>query len=77
MKADNDAVCAAYEGWAATYDQMTNPPRDLDAEVLRKIMEGRVGGRVLELGCGTGKNTVWLASGFLLGTKNRASYRAY
>lgn len=24
-------------------------------------MEGRVGGRVLELGCGTGKNTGWLA----------------
>lgn len=25
-------------------------------------MEGRVGGRVLELGCGTGKNTGWLAA---------------
>jgi trans-aconitate methyltransferase len=33
--------------------------RDLDAEVL--VMKGRIGGRVLELGCGTGKNTLWLA----------------
>ena len=46
----SDGVRVGYEGWAATYDEMVNPTRDLDAQVLRQVMEAYVGGRVLELG---------------------------
>lgn len=54
-------VATAYDRWAASYDEDANPTRDLDAAVLRAAGL-RVRGRdVLELGCGTGKNTVWLA----------------
>jgi malonyl-CoA O-methyltransferase len=55
-----DDVAGAYDAWAGTYDSMTNATRDLDARVVRELL--RVDGRdVVEVGCGTGKNTVWLA----------------
>jgi malonyl-CoA O-methyltransferase len=51
----------AYDRWAAQYDADANDTRDLNAEVLRKqtFIEGD--DAVLELGCGTGLNTEWLA----------------
>lgn len=54
-------VAQAYDGWAATYDVDVNPTRDLDAEVLRTSNLDVHGRDVVELGCGTGKNTAWLA----------------
>lgn len=49
-----------YDQWAKLYDSNINPTRDLDKsatiETLTKI-EFR---NVLELGCGSGKNTEWL-----------------
>jgi ubiquinone/menaquinone biosynthesis C-methylase UbiE len=55
------AVVSSYDRWASTYDTDRNATRDLDAEVLRRSGPP-VGGRdVLEIGCGTGKNTTWLA----------------
>src|SRR5258705_7483749 len=51
----------AYDRWAATYDSDANMTRDLDAIVLRASNLEIDGRDVLELGCGTGKNTVWLA----------------
>jgi ubiquinone/menaquinone biosynthesis C-methylase UbiE len=57
----NDTVAAAYDRWAVQYDDDRNTTRDLDAEVLRRAPLRIVGRDVLELGCGTGKNTVWLA----------------
>lgn len=50
----------AYDRWAATYDSMGNPTRDLDAELLRADLSTWILGDVLEVGCGTGKNTSWL-----------------
>lgn len=50
----------AYSTWATTYDHDRNRTRDLDAQVTRDLLAGRRGA-VLELGCGTGKNTVFLA----------------
>lgn len=50
-------VQAAYDQWAASYDDDVNRTRDLDARVTRDAFAGRPLGRVLELGCGTGKNT--------------------
>lgn len=53
---------AAYAAWAESYDTSENRTRDLDASILR-THELDVSGRdVLEIGCGTGKNTEWLAS---------------
>jgi len=51
----------AYDRWATTYDADRNLTRDLDAEVTREALAGFGGARVLEIGCGTGKNTAWLA----------------
>lgn len=55
-------VATAYNHWSGSYDQVDNPTRDLDARVTRELLAGRHHGRVLELGCGTGKNTAFLAS---------------
>lgn len=60
--ADESArVARAYDKWAAVYDEDRNLTRDLDAEVLRRTELHLEGVDVLELGCGTGKNTIWLA----------------
>lgn len=58
---DPAAVERAYDRWAASYDGDGNVTRDLAAEVLRAAPLALAGGAVLELGCGTGRNTVWLA----------------
>lgn len=54
-------VSRAYDRWAHQYDTDANRTRDLDAHVLRTIGVRIEGRDVLELGCGTGKNTAWLA----------------
>jgi malonyl-CoA O-methyltransferase len=55
------SVRAAYDRWAETYDECENATRDLDAAVLRKQPFALAGATVVEVGCGTGKNTEWLA----------------
>jgi glyoxylase I family protein len=52
----------AYAHWAASYEEDENPTRDLDAAVLRQLLPDLAGKDVLELGCGTGKNTPALAA---------------
>lgn len=54
-------IARAYDRWARTYDTDANTTRDLDAEVLRRSSLVIDDLDVLELGCGTGKNTGWLA----------------
>ena len=54
-------VAHAYDRWAATYDSDRNPTRDLDADVVRHSGPAIEDLDVLEIGCGTGKNTAWLA----------------
>jgi ubiquinone/menaquinone biosynthesis C-methylase UbiE len=54
-------IARAYDRWARTYDTDANTTRDLDAEVLRQSALAIDGRDVLEVGCGTGKNTGWLA----------------
>jgi malonyl-CoA O-methyltransferase len=61
MTDEHDDVARAYDRWASTYDTDKNATRDLDALVLRASGLPIQGRDVLELGCGTGKNTEWLA----------------
>ncbi|HEV7991303.1 MAG TPA: class I SAM-dependent methyltransferase [Gemmatimonadaceae bacterium] len=58
---DPAGVARAYDRWAAQYDSDHNATRDLDADVVRRAPLDVAGRRVLELGCGTGKNSAWLA----------------
>jgi malonyl-CoA O-methyltransferase len=51
----------AYTNWSGTYDTDRNLTRDLDAEITREVLAGKHYKAVLEIGCGTGKNTVELA----------------
>lgn len=57
-----DEVSSAYDQWAAQYDGNSNPTRDLNAKLLRELCPDPASKRVLEIGCGTGLNTVWLAA---------------
>lgn len=51
----------AYNAWSATYDSDKNRTRDLDERVARQELQNLRCKAVLELGCGTGKNTQLLA----------------
>lgn len=53
-------VSQAYDVWSSIYDSNTNRTRDMEGAVLRAVLRGSKFGQVLELGCGTGKNTEWL-----------------
>jgi malonyl-CoA O-methyltransferase len=55
-------VAEAYDRWSRQYDLDRNTTRDLDALVVRRAPLRLAGARVVELGCGTGKNSEWLAS---------------
>jgi ubiquinone/menaquinone biosynthesis C-methylase UbiE len=55
-------VQAAYNQWAHQYDTNQNRTRDLEAVSLRETLAQRDLGDVLEIGCGTGKNTEWLVT---------------
>ena len=52
----------AYDQWADQYDTDANDTRDRNADVLRNQTFLRENDVVLELGCGTGLNTEWLAT---------------
>jgi ubiquinone/menaquinone biosynthesis C-methylase UbiE len=53
-------VKKAYNMWAEQYDTNNNKTRDLEAKALRKVLSAISFNSCLEIGCGTGKNTVWL-----------------
>jgi ubiquinone/menaquinone biosynthesis C-methylase UbiE len=53
-------VQQAYNVWANNYDTVVNPTRDLEGHALRQILADTNCTKILEIGCGTGKNTEWL-----------------
>ena len=57
-------VQSAYNQWAETYDDIENKTRDLDKIATAKMLSELItpSTSVLEFGCGTGKNTEWLAT---------------
>ena len=50
----------AYTRWANNYDTVINSTRDLEGKAFREILSTIKFDDVLEIGCGTGKNTEWL-----------------
>jgi len=52
----------AYDAWSVQYDTNQNKTRDLDAKATIETLSHYAFDNVLELGCGTGKNTRWLLS---------------
>ena len=57
-----NAIQKGYAQWAAQYDSNVNPTRDLDASVTQRVLGQVPFNHVLELGCGTGKNTRWFCA---------------
>lgn len=55
-------VKKAYDNWSKQYDSNTNITRDLEAQALRTVLSEIKFDSCLEIGCGTGKNTEWLAT---------------
>lgn len=61
MLEQNGDVADLYDRWAGSYDEDANRTRDLAGSVLRGMEPAFADRDVLELGCGTGLNTEWLA----------------
>ncbi len=61
----NDTLSTVREGydrWAAVYDHDGNPLQALEGPVVRAAVGDARGLRVLDLGCGTGRHSLWLAA---------------
>ena len=54
------SIKKAYNNWSTQYDININPTRDLEAVALQQVLSPLTFEAVLEIGCGTGKNTEWL-----------------
>ena len=49
-----------YDNWAIQYDIDSNRTRDLEKMAFQSTIHAMEFTRILEIGCGTGKNTEWL-----------------
>lgn len=61
MKDSVDSVQDGYDRWAATYDHDGNPLMALEEPVVKAALGDVRGLTVLDLGCGTGRYSIWLA----------------
>jgi ubiquinone/menaquinone biosynthesis C-methylase UbiE len=55
------SVRHGYDRWAAIYESDANPLPALEAPIVRAAVGDIRGQSVLDLGCGTGRHTAWLA----------------
>ena len=55
-------IADSYNIWAHTYDSNLNKTRDLELVVGKSVLKDRQFDNIIELGCGTGKNTKWLVN---------------
>lgn len=58
----NPPVRDGYDRWAPVYDHDANPLQALEEPHVRALMGDVRGRTVLDLGCGTGRHTLWLAA---------------
>jgi malonyl-CoA O-methyltransferase len=56
------AVRPGYDRWAAVYDHDANPLPALEGPIVHEAVGDVRGLDVLDLGCGTGRHALWLAS---------------
>jgi malonyl-CoA O-methyltransferase len=56
------AVRDGYDRWAAIYDDEANPLVALEGPKVRALVGEASGKTALDLGCGTGRHALWLAS---------------
>ncbi|MEM7331486.1 MAG: class I SAM-dependent methyltransferase [Chloroflexota bacterium] len=54
-------VYQSYQAWSNIYDAQENPTRDCSTAVLKTILPELTNLFVVEAGCGTGWNSVWLS----------------
>ncbi|MFN8523287.1 MAG: class I SAM-dependent methyltransferase [Chloroflexota bacterium] len=57
------SVREGYDRWAPIYDHDANPMTALEGPLVRAAVGEAAGLRVLDLGCGTGRHSLWLAAG--------------
>ena len=51
----------SYDRWALVYDDDQNPLQGLEGPLVQQACGDVQGLKVLDLGCGTGRHTIWLA----------------
>ena len=62
LKPQGSSVRSGYDRWATIYDREANPLIALEEPVVREALGDVSGLSALDLGCGTGRHSVWLAS---------------
>jgi SAM-dependent methyltransferase len=62
MPNELERVQAGYDRWAAVYDHDANPLPALEEPVVQKRVGDARGISVLDLGCGTGRHALWMAT---------------
>jgi len=55
------SILKSYNDWSETYDTAVNRTRDLDEAAMQKTLGHRRFDSIVEIGCGTGKNTALLS----------------
>ena len=58
----SDEIRSGYDRWAAVYERDANPLQALEEGPFRAAVGDVRGLRVLDLGCGTGRHSLWLAA---------------
>ena len=61
-KAPEAAIRFGYDRWSEIYDQEANPLVGLEEPVVKDALGDVAGLAVLDLGCGTGRHTLWMAN---------------
>jgi len=61
LKPQGTSVRSGYDRWAVIYDREANPLIAIEEPVVREALGEVAGLSVLDLGCGTGRHSVWLA----------------
>ena len=64
-------VREAYDNWSTKYDSDRNLTRDLDSLITKQTFVNPQFNSIVEIGCGTGKNTLFRLTNCLIILKER------